>query len=331
MKEIIVSANEAGQRFDKLLQKYLNNAPSSFIYKMLRKKNITLNNKKAGGNEKLVVGDTIKIFLSDDTYNKFSSKRTNSYPYTNLDIIYEDENILLINKPADMLSQKAKADDVSLNEYMIGYLLKNQRLTEEEMVSFKPSVCNRLDRNTTGLIIAGVSLAGLQVMSDLLKNRLMDKYYLCVVSGVVKETKEIDGYLTKDSKTNKVKIEKSKNGSTKDGSDYIKTKYIPLCSNDNLTLLKVKLITGKPHQIRAHLSSIDHPIIGDYKYGNRHLNSMFKEKYNIKSQLLHSYELDFHKVDGALSYLSDKTFKAPLPDKFVNLIENEGLDVNAEI
>ncbi|MCR5837451.1 MAG: RluA family pseudouridine synthase [Lachnospiraceae bacterium] len=331
MKEIIVSSNEAGQRFDKLLQKYLNNAPSSFIYKMLRKKNITLNNKKAGGNEKLVVGDIIKIFLSDDTYNKFSSKTTNSYPCTSLDIVYEDENILLINKPANMLSQKATAKDISLNEYMIGYLLKNQRLTEEEMVSFKPSVCNRLDRNTTGLIIAGVSLAGLQVMSDLLKNRLIDKYYLCVVSGKITDTKQIDGYLTKDSKTNKVKISNSKSATSKDESDYIKTKYIPIISNGALTLLKVKLITGKPHQIRAHLSSINHPIIGDYKYGNRQINNLFKEKYNITSQLLHSYELDFHKVDGALDYLSDKTFNAPLPDNFVKLIENEGLNVNGEI
>ncbi|MBE5957971.1 MAG: RluA family pseudouridine synthase [Lachnospiraceae bacterium] len=325
MKTINVSKNEAGQRLDKLLQKYLSSAPNSFIYKMLRKKNITLNNKKAAGNEKLVVGDIIKIFLSDETYNKFSAQKSSNYPYTDLDIIYEDDNILLINKPADMLSQKASASDISINEYMIGYLLKNNKLTEEEMISFKPSVCNRLDRNTTGLIISGISLSGLQTMSDLLKNRDLEKYYLCIVSGVISENSVIEGYLTKDDKTNKVKI--SKNSKGQDKSNYIKTKYMPIDSNDSFTLLKVELITGKPHQIRAHLASIGHPIVGDYKYGLNSINDYFKKKYHINYQMLHSYELKFHKVEGTLANLSNQSFTAPVPKEFRQILEEQHLKI----
>lgn len=310
MKEIQVGKNEAGQRFDKLLFKYLNQAPKSFVYKMLRKKNITLNGKKATGNEKLKELDIIKIFLADDTYNKFSSHEEKEYPTTKLDIIYEDENVLFINKPVGMLSQKAKETDVSLNEYVIGYLIESNAISKESLESFKPSVCNRLDRNTSGLIVAGKSLIGLQTMSQMFKERTMDKYYLCVVAGTLKENKEIDGYLYKNTQTNKVAINHDKKG------DYIRTSYIPLHTSDEITLLKVKLITGRTHQIRAHLASIGHPIIGDYKYGNKKINEQFRKLFGIKSQLLHSYILKFGQVDGSLSYLSNKEYKANTPEIF---------------
>ena len=152
MQEIIVSANEAGQRFDKLLAKYLNEAPKSFLYKMLRKKNIVLNGKKATGNEKLEVGDSIKLFLADETIEKFSKVQI-QHTKKKLDVIYEDDHILLINKPAGMLSQKAEAKDESLVEHVISYMLDSGQLTEADLRSFKPSICNRLDRNTSGLEI----------------------------------------------------------------------------------------------------------------------------------------------------------------------------------
>ena len=163
MQEIIVAANEAGQRLDKMLAKYLNEAPKSFLYKMLRKKNIVLNGKKATGNEKLAVGDSVKLFLADETIAKFSNIHA-VHTNVTLDIIYEDENVLLINKPVGMLSQKAVADDESLVEHIISYMLETRQLTEEELRKFRPSVCNRLDRNTSGLVAAGKSLAGLQEM-----------------------------------------------------------------------------------------------------------------------------------------------------------------------
>ena len=157
MKEFIIEENEAGQRFDKYLAKLLREAPKSFFYKMLRKKNITLNGKKATGNEKLLKGDTIKLFLSDETFDKFAGSSQVARAYCELDIVYEDPDIIIINKPAGMLSQPADDGEPSLVEYLTGYLLKKGDLTEEQLKTFRPSVCNRLDRNTSGMVCAGKS------------------------------------------------------------------------------------------------------------------------------------------------------------------------------
>lgn len=316
MKEIQVNKNEAGQRLDKMLAKYLNKAPKSFIYKMLRKKNITLNKKKADGSEKLLLDDKVQLFLSDETIEKFSEVSVVANEVA-LDVIYEDENIVVINKPAGMLSQKAKPEDESLTEYVIAYLLKTGQLTKEELLSFHPGLCNRLDRNTSGMIIAGKSLVGLQQMGLLLKDRNLDKYYQCIVKGVVKEKTMIEGYLTKDKSHNKVTISKE----PVEGADYIKTQYEPLKTNGEYTLLRVKLLTGRSHQIRAHLHSIGHPIIGDGKYGDVQVNKYFKRNFNLRFHLLHSYELDFPMIEGELSNLSMKQFIAPLPSYFEAIVK----------
>ena len=163
MKELTIGKNEKGQRLDKFLQKYLKEASKGFLYKMLRKKNITLNGKKAQGNEMLEEGDLVKLFLSDETVAKFQGKREAvRYPVTDLDIIYEDEDVVLINKKAGMLSQKAAPQDVSLVEYFLGYLQEKGEWDPNQ--SFTPGICNRLDRNTSGMVVAGKSLQGLQKM-----------------------------------------------------------------------------------------------------------------------------------------------------------------------
>ena len=312
MKQITVSSNEAGQRLDKLLGKYLNLAGKSFIYKMMRKKNITLNGKKCDGSEKVAEGDEIKFFLSDETFEKFSEVKVQAVKKQKLDIIYEDSHILLINKPSGMLSQKAKETDESLVEYLIDYLLDSGQLTRETLRSFRPSVCNRLDRNTSGLVAAGKSLAGLQMLSAVLKDRSLHKYYLCAVKGSVAASQTIEGYLVKDEKTNQVTVSEKET----EGSAPIRTKYEPVAEKNGYTLLKVTLITGRTHQIRAHLASVGHPIAGDYKYGDPLVNAEVKNQFRVGSQMLHSYRMVFPELPEPFSYLSGKTFTAPVPSEF---------------
>lgn len=320
MREIEIKQNEAGQRFDKFLTKYMNLAPKSFFYKMLRKKNITLNKKKADGSEILDLGDKVTLFLSDETIEKFSAVKIDKVQ-SNLDILYEDSNILLVNKAVNMLSQKAKEDDISLVEHVISYMLETKQIKEEELRSFKPSICNRLDRNTTGILVAGKTLIGLQTLSKAFKERTIKKYYLCVVLGEVQKQELLNGYLYKDEKTNQVTITKEK----LEDSLPIMTEYTPLSSNGKLTLLKVELITGKTHQIRAHLASIGHPILGDDKYGDHLTNRAYKEKYKVYHQLLHSYQIILPDFEGELKNLSGQAFEAPLPFNFENLLLKEKL------
>ena len=215
-----------------------------------------------------------------------------------------------------MLSQKAKENDESLVEYLIDYLLDSGKLTKENLRSFRPSVCNRLDRNTSGLVAAGCSLVGLQKLSAMFKDRSLHKYYLCVVYGAVREKKKIEGFLKKDEKTNQVTISQKE----LPDSAPICTEYEPLMESGAYTLLKVTLITGRTHQIRAHLASIGHPIVGDTKYGTPRVNEEAKRSYHIHSQMLHSWKLVFPQMEAPLEYLSGKSFTAPVPGEFQRVL-----------
>lgn len=307
MREFRITEDESGQRFDKYLKKRLENAPGSFLYKMLRKKNITLNGAKADGSEKLHVGDQVKLYLSDETFEKFSgsSRATTEFEYlkslkypadagtfSELPVIYEDQDILIINKPSGMLSQKAKATDISANEYILSYLIGKGELAREQMDTFRPSVCNRLDRNTSGLLIAGKTLKGLREMSGALKERTVQKYYRCIVKGEVYESACINGWLLKDTNANRVKICHRPPG----GGEHpqkIETEYHPVAVGSGYCELEVHLITGRSHQIRAHLASIGHPIVGDFKYGDKNTNEYFQKELQVNSQLLHAYRIVF--------------------------------------
>ena len=308
MREISIEKNESGQRLDKFLQKYLREAPKGFIYKMLRKKNIKLNDKRAEGKEILTVGDIISIYFSDETIDKFRGAQIGiRYPRRKLDILYEDDEVALINKPAGMLSQKAKKDDTTLVEYFLGYLQESGKWRQEG--AFTPSVCNRLDRNTSGLVIAGKSLPGLQKMSELLKERAIDKYYTTIVEGVMREPSVIRGYLCKDAKTNKVMIYDEAGPER----TFIETGYEPVRDNGDYTLLRVKLITGKTHQIRSHLGSIGHPLMADIKYGG-------KKVVGERSFFLHAAKLCFPPLEEPFHGLSEREIQAPLPARFENKI-----------
>lgn len=322
MKEFSINTNEAGQRFDKYLAKLLRNAPKSFLYKMLRKKNIVLNGKKATGNEKLNSGDVVRLFLSDDTFEKFSKQDRVFYPTMPLDILYEDPDILLINKPCGVLSQPDNSKDPSLVEYITGYLLENHTLTEEDLRTFHPSVCNRLDKNTSGVIAAGKSLPGLQSLSRVFHDRSIHKDYLCIVRGILPKPAHIRGYLFKDESQNKVTVTRTQ----AQGSQPVETFYTPLGNNGKVTLLKVRLITGRTHQIRAHLASIGHPLMGDTKYGDAEFNQFCRQHYHLKHQLLHAWQLTFPEMDQELQAVSGRCFQADLPEQFQNIIKQENLE-----
>lgn len=309
MHEIEIGRNEGGQRLDKFLQKYLREASKGFLYKMLRKKNIKLNGVKAAGSEILKEGDKVALYFAEETLLKFRGQMAEvKYPVTELPVVYEDDHVALLNKPVGMLSQKAKNDDATLVEYFLGYLQQTEQW--QPGGAFTPGICNRLDRNTSGLVIAGKSLAGLQKMSQLLKERRIDKFYRTIVEGVMREPAVVRGYLTKDSSENRVTIFDT------GGPDrsYIETAYEPLQNNGSVTLLRVKLITGKTHQIRSHLASIGHPLLGDVKYGG-------SRQKGQNRFFLHAEEIVFPVMEEPFAGLAGKVFTAPLPPRFQNMTQ----------
>jgi 23S rRNA pseudouridine955/2504/2580 synthase len=278
---------------------------------MLRKKNITLDGAKATGKELLREGEKVNIFFSEETFQKFMQdpqalqaefEHLKSLPMKGLQVLYEDHDILIADKPANMLSQKAKPEDTSANEYLLGYLIRSGALRQEDFATFRPSVCNRLDRNTTGLLLMGKSLAGSQRLSESLRDRSIKKFYRAVVAGHVEKGAHLSGWLLKDEAANQVKILEKET----EGAAHIETAYEPIAYGDGVTLLEIHLITGRTHQIRAHLASIGYPIIGDLKYGDG--------KYQVKHQLLHAYRLEF--PDG-------KIYTAPMPEVFQCFFEKD--------
>lgn len=368
MYQTIITDREAGQRFDKYLRRILPNAGSGFLYKMLRKKNITLNDKKADGSEKIAVGDCVKVFFAQETLFQFMGKVSddiaslkegvkaagnatapNGDPDTlvteyaaayeklpDIQVLYENNHILIADKPAGILSQKAQKADLSLNEWLIGYLLQSGFLTADDLRLYKPSVCNRLDRNTSGIVLCAKTLQGAQLLGELLKERTLHKYYQTYVKGQIREAQTIEGILTKDEKTNRVTVselpasQQAKKASagnvaishpSKSAAARIKTAYRPLRIERDKTLLEVELFTGKSHQIRAHLASIGHPLLGDYKYGDRAWNENYRQKYGLQAQLLHAYKVVFPLLDEPFADLSGRTFTCEVPEIFETIKE----------
>lgn len=323
MVSINITKQQAGQKLHKYVLKYLNAAPASFIYKMLRKKNIVLNDKKAKGDEILQEGDTIILYLADDTVAKFrnaSEEAVNDKPIknNNLQVLYQNEDILVVHKPVGILSQKAKQSDYSINEQIIDYCIEKKLITTDTLTTFKPSVCNRLDRNTSGIILAGISMAGSQNLSRILKSRDVDKYYYTIVNGKLDSTIHDIAYICKDKDQNMSKVVHSKT----DGYTRIETYFEPIEVVENYTLVRVKLITGKSHQIRAHLAFLGYPIIGDLRYGDKAINERLRKDFKLKNQLLHAGHVIIHKDQ----YFDDLSIKDPFPEQFCKIMDMIGFN-----
>ncbi len=318
MKEITVSSADSGQTLIRFLGRLLPNATSGFLYKMLRKKNIVLNDKKAGGKEILSDSDSVKIYFSDETFDKFSG-RIKSFDESDFDleILYEDDDIIAVKKPAGILSQKDDSDEMSMNEYILTYLKKSGAYVPDLCVTFKPSVANRLDRNTGGILLAGKTYKGQRMLSDCLRDKKIDKYYCCICEGRIEKDLILKGYLKKDKDENTAEVFKTE----VPGSKYIETHIQVVASSERISLLKVKLLTGRSHQIRAHLKSIGHPLVGDPKYSDKESNLYYKKKYGVDHQLLHAAEIYLPEIGHICS---------DIPEIFKTVCREEGIDGDLE-
>lgn len=320
MQEILIQRQEDGMRLDQYLKRYFSEADNGFLFKMLRKKNITLNGRRAEGAARLREGDIIRCFFSEETFAKMRGSRSERRPASDtrsafqhmLPVLYEDADVIFLNKPAGVLSQKAASSDISVNEYLISYLQSKGAVTQDSLRIFRPAVCHRLDRNTTGVIAAGKTAAGSRTLSGLLRSRQLQKIYLAVVVGEIRAPKTVKGYLHKDEKENLVEILSEIKGNTEDFVP-IETHYEPLMSRDGLTLLAVDLITGKTHQIRAHLASLGHPVLGDPKYGDPAANQRWHAGHH---QQLHAWRLQFPVEMTELKALAGRCIEAPVPHNF---------------
>lgn len=304
MRTVTVGANDAGQRLDKFLTKFLKTCPQSMIYKCLRKKRIKLNGKKAEGNIKLCEGDVLQMYISDEFFGEVVSDMSFVKVKPDLNIVYEDDNIMLIDKKVGMIVHEDESEKFNtLISHIKAYLYQKGEYIPEDEQSFAPALCNRIDRNTGGIVIAAKNAAALRVINEKIKSREIKKYYLCMVQGHIKpESGTLTAYLQKNETQNRVYI----SDSPKDGYKKCVTKYKTIGATADASYLEIDLITGRTHQIRAQMAHIGHPLAGDGKYGTNEFN----KKIGLKYQALYSYKTEFAFTDeNILSYLNGKSFE----------------------
>ena len=304
MKEFIIKENDADTRLDKFVSKAVPSLPTNLIQKYIRLKRIKVNSGRAKPDTRLCIGDKIEMYLNDEFFEKnratkAQTKLNASFP----NIIYEDKNILLANKPAGISVHDDEAGGETLIAQILSYLSSRGEWNPAEENAFIPALCNRIDRNTSGIVIAAKNAEALRVMNDKIKNRELSKYYLCLVFGKpTPSSGTLKGYIFKDAKENRVYVHPK----PCPGAKTAVTKYSVIKTNGDISLVECELITGRTHQIRAQMANAGHPLVGDGKYGKNSDN----KKYGMKYQALCSYKLvfNFTTPSGCLEYLNKKTF-----------------------
>lgn len=304
MKTFTVGKNDAGQRVDKFIAKAVPALPKSLMYKYIRTKRIKVNSKRTDIADKLCQGDIVDMYINDEFFAPSEEKYDFLSASKKLSIVYEDENIILLDKSVGLLSHP---DETEYNDTLITrvkrYLYEKGEYDPKDENSFAPALVNRIDRNTGGIVIAAKNAESLRILNQKLKDREMEKYYLCVLHGYLKKKSGVlVGWMTKDEKKNKVSVYSHE----VPGGKLMKTKYSVLSEKDGLSLAEVELLTGRTHQIRAHFASVGHPLLGDGKYGTNALNKAL----GYKKQFLYSYRLVFTFTTdaGILEYLNGRSF-----------------------
>lgn len=306
MKKLIIKHNDAGQRVDKFLGKAFPSLPQSLMYKAIRTKNIKLNRKRCQISDRLTEGDVLEIYLPDDVLSEPMYRYDFLKASKNIEISYEDENILIADKkPGVLVHPDNDYQSDTLIARIHRYLYEKGEYNPDEENSFAPALVNRIDRNTGGLVIAAKTATALRILNQKMKDREIHKEYLCIVHGKVRPKEAVlTGYLVKNEEQNRVYIDSKPSQDAK----TIRTKYLVLAERNNLSLMHIDLLTGRTHQIRAHMASIGHPLLGDGKYGTNALN----KGTGYTKQALYSYRLTFEFTTDAdeLAYLDGKVVQA---------------------
>ncbi|MPW24593.1 RluA family pseudouridine synthase [Alkalibaculum sp. M08DMB] len=319
MKVIQIGPNEAEQRLDRFLLKFMNTASKGFIEKMIRKKRIKVNRERAQSGYTLKVGDEIQLYLAEETMEKFTQKKSTTLSLKDVNILYEDEQLLVLNKSKNMLTH---GEGSSLLNRAITYLIRSGSFDPKNEISFTPACCNRLDRNTSGIVMIGKNFAGLKGINDKIKDNRVRKYYVTLVKGCITESQTLVGFWIKNGEQVSITEENPK-GEAKP----VITKIHPIDNNGKFTLLYIELVTGRTHQIRAHLKSIGHPLVGDPKYGDERVNKLFKKDYSLSNQFLHAHKIiiEEYTEDG-----SELIITAPITKSLKLILNNLKLDDNLD-
>ena len=313
MREVTITANDAGQRLDRFLKKYLCNAPLSLIYKAVRK-DVKVNGKRVKEETVLAEGDVLQLYLGEEDLDVLTEKKRTAAPKRQFTVAFEDENVLVVCKPFGLLvhGDSSEKKDTLANQ-VIAYLIEKGDYAPRLEKSFVPSPVHRLDRNTTGLVVFGKNAQALRVLSAALaEDKGFTKYYDTVVCGELKTPLHLKNRLLKDEKANRVRVLPA---SAEEGK-YIETIARPLYTNGRYTLTEVELVTGRSHQIRAHLKYAGYPLIGDAKYGDRKQNAQIAQRTGLTTQLLHARRLVFTGLEEPLAYLNGQQAEAPLPPQW---------------